>query len=101
MADSKIALQGRELGLVENLRDKAHIFVGANRATIGNCDTRTFLPTMLQRIEAKEGKAGYILAGSIDPKDAAFLVWVITPHQPLLSVHKDRPHYNKPRTFRY
>jgi hypothetical protein len=47
--------------------------------TIGRDNTRTFLSTMLKSEESEEGKAGYVLIGSVSSKNTATFVQSYLP----------------------
>ena len=60
-----------ERGLVEDLRDQAHVLVDEDLAAVADRDAGRLLAAVLQGVEAEVGQLGDVLAGRPDPEDAA------------------------------
>src|SRR5690606_355441 len=69
-----VAGQRLERFLREDLRDQAHVCVEVEATAVRARDARGLLPAMLERMEAKEGEARHIFAGSEDSEDAALFL---------------------------
>ena len=82
VANRVAANQGRQRLRREHGVDEANVFVKLCAATVGNRDTGSFLPAMLQREEAEERKLCALMwVGTIDGKDAAFVARVVVLNQ--------------------
>ena len=71
MADREVALERGQRGLVEDLRDQAHVLVDQDLAAVADRDAGRLLAAVLQGVEAEVGQLGDVLAGGPDPEDAA------------------------------
>ena len=60
-----------ERGLVEDLRDQAHVLVDQDLAAVADRDAGRLLAAVLQGVEAEVGQLGDVLAGGPDAEDAA------------------------------
>jgi len=63
--------QGVQRGLVEDLRDEAHVLVDQQLLAVGGGDARRFLAAVLQGVEPEVGELGDLFTRSPDPEDAA------------------------------
>ena len=70
VADGQVALERGEGGLVEHLRDQAHVLVDQDLPPVADRDPGGLLPAVLQGVEAEVGQLGDVLAGRPDPEDA-------------------------------
>ena len=71
MADREVALERVERGLVEDLRDQAHVLVDQDLAAVADRDAGRLLAAVLEGVEAEVGQLGDVLARRPDPEDAA------------------------------
>jgi hypothetical protein len=69
--DSHIAGKRIQIAFLEDTGDEAEILGDRHGLSIAYRDTRTLLPTVLQRVKTEVGQARHILPGSEDAKDAA------------------------------
>ena len=68
--DRQVALEGVERGLVEHLRDQAHVLVDQDLAAVAHRDAGRLLAAVLQGVQAEVGELGDVLAGGPDAEDA-------------------------------
>jgi len=59
--DRDVALQRVQRGLVENLRDQAHVLEHHDLVAVADRDPRRLLAAVLQRVEAEVGELGHVL----------------------------------------
>ena len=71
MADREVALERGERGLVEDLRDQAHVLVDQDLAAVAHRDAGGLLAAVLEGVEAEVGQLGDVLARRPDAEDAA------------------------------
>ena len=71
MADREVALERLERGLVEDLRDQAHVLVDQDLAAVADRDAGRLLAAVLEGVEAEVGELGDVLTGGPDTEDAA------------------------------
>ena len=71
VADGQVALERGEGGLVEHLRDQAHVLVHEDLPPVADRDPGGLLAAVLQGVEPEVGQLGDILTGRPDPEDAA------------------------------
>src|SRR5215467_9516969 len=71
MPDRDVAAQRVEHGLVEHLRDQAHVLEYHDPRAIADRDARRLLAPVLQRVQAEVGKLRDIFVMSPDTEDAA------------------------------
>ena len=78
MADRAGALEGLEVFLREDLRDKTHSLVYAERFAVAaaRCDTRALLTAVLKGEETVVGQHGRILV-AVSGEDAAFMLGTV------------------------
>ena len=60
-----------ERGLVEDLRDQAHVLVDQDLAAVADRDAGRLLAAVLQGVEPEVGELGDVLARGPDAEDAA------------------------------
>ena len=60
-----------ERGLVEHLRDQAHVLVDQDLAAVAHRDAGRLLAAVLEGVEPEVGQLGDVLAGRPDAEDAA------------------------------
>jgi len=65
------AAERLQRGLVEHLRDQAHVLEHHRLAALGHGDPGRLLPAVLQRVQAEVGELGDLLARSPDAEDPA------------------------------
>ena len=70
VADGQVALERVEGGLVEHLRDQAHVLVDQDLPPVADRDAGGLLAAVLQGVEPEIGQLGDVLAGRPDPEDA-------------------------------
>ena len=93
MADGQVPAQRLEGGLVEDLRDQAHVLVDQDLPAVADRDAGRLLAAVLQRVEPEVGELGDVLAGGPDSEDAAgvlgsAIVWVeIVGQTPISARH--------------
>ena len=71
VADREVALERGERGLVEDLRDQAHVLVDQDLAAVADRDAGRLLAAVLEGVEAEVGQLGDVLARRPDAEDAA------------------------------
>src|SRR3954466_5474500 len=71
VADREVALERVERGLVEDLRDQAHVLVDQDLPAVADRDAGRLLAAVLERVETEVGQLRDVLAGGPDPEDAA------------------------------
>jgi hypothetical protein len=71
VADGDVAGQGVQRGLVEDLRDQAHVLVDEDLPPVADGDPGRLLAAVLQRVQAEVGELGHLFAGGPHPEDAA------------------------------
>jgi hypothetical protein len=75
-----VPVEGVENRLVEDLRDKAHVFVDDDPGAVADGDAGRLLATVLERVQPVIGKLGDILARRPDAEDAAGIPgWLVAP----------------------
>ena len=77
MADGEVALEGRQLALVEGVGDEAHLLDDHDRLAVAHRHARRLLASVLEGVEAGVGQMGDRLARRVHPKDAARLARAI------------------------
>lgn len=75
MADRQVALERLQRGLVEDLRDQAHVLVDQDLAAVADRDAGRLLAAVLQRVETEVGQLGDVLPRSPDTEDATGVLW--------------------------
>ena len=70
VTDREVALERRERGLVEDLRDQAHVLVDEDLAAVADRDPGRLLSAVLQGVEAVVGQLGDVLPGRPHAEDA-------------------------------
>ena len=70
VTDREVALERRERGLVEDLRDQAHVLVDEDLAAVADRDAGRLLAAVLQRVEAVVGQLGDVLPRRPHTEDA-------------------------------
>ncbi len=71
VTDGQVAVQRLQGGLIEDLRDEAHVLVHEDLAAVGHGDTGRLLPAVLQGVDAEVGEFGHVLARRPYPEHAA------------------------------
>lgn len=71
MTNAKVAVESRQMALVEHLGDQAHVFVNQDSFAVTDGDARRLLTSMLKCVEAEVGQLGYLFSGCPDTEDAA------------------------------
>ncbi len=71
MPDGDVPVQRVEHGLVEDLRDQAHVLVDHDPGAVADRDASRLLAAVLQRVQTVVGELGDILARRPDTEDAA------------------------------
>ena len=71
VADREVALERVQGGLVEDLRDQAHVLVDEDLAAVADRDAGRLLAAVLEGVETEVGELGDVLAGGPDAEDAA------------------------------
>ena len=71
MSDGQATNQRVQRGRVEDLRHQTHVLVDSHCLAVGHGDTRGFLTTVLQRVDAEEGELGSIDTRCRDTDDPA------------------------------
>ncbi len=74
MPDSDMTGKMAQRFLIEYVRHPPHAGENSDFFTVGRGNTRTFLAAVLEGIECKKGKTGYIFIRRIYAKNAARLV---------------------------
>ena len=77
MADGQVALEGRQLALVEGVGDQAHVLDDGDGVAVADRHASRLLAAVLQGVEAEVGQLGDGVAGGVDPEDAAGLLGVL------------------------
>ena len=72
VADGHMASEGRQGGLVENLRYQAEIFEDQNLLPISDTDPRCFLSPVLQSVQTVIGELCRLFPWRVDPENATF-----------------------------
>jgi hypothetical protein len=65
--------------LIEYLRNQPHGGIYVEVFAVAGSDTGALLPAVLKGKQGKKGKAGYLLIGSIDTKNATAFVQICLP----------------------
>ena len=71
VADGEVTLERLERGVVEDLRDQAHVLVDQDLAAVADRDAGGLLAAVLQRVEAEVDELGDFLARRPDAEHAA------------------------------
>ena len=71
VTDGDVALEGLQRGLVEDLRDQAHVLVDQDLPAVAHRDAGRLLAAVLEGVEPEVGQLGDVLARRPDPEDAA------------------------------
>ena len=71
VADRELAVQAREVLLVEHLRDEAEVAQRGQAAVLGDGDPGRLLAAVLERVQAEVGEPRDVAAGRVDAEDAA------------------------------
>ncbi len=71
VADRQVPLERVQRGLVEDLRDQAHVLVDQDLAAVAHRDAGRLLAAVLEGVEAEVGQLGDVLTGRPDTEDPA------------------------------
>jgi len=95
MPDGKIPRQCADSGRGKDLGYQPGIFMHADFPAIGNRNSGSFLPAVLQRVQPKECHPRYILAGGINPQHTAFLLGMLIrqPARPVCRINHASLHH--------
>jgi hypothetical protein len=74
VADREVALERLERGVVEDLRDQAHVLVDQDLAAVADRDAGRLLAAVLQRVETEVAELRHLFAGGPDPEDTASIL---------------------------
>ena len=70
LSDGDVTAKVGEVFLIEHLGNEAHASAEGEVFSVAGGDACTFLPPVLERVQAVKGKAGNVFAGCIHTKDA-------------------------------
>src|SRR3954453_4917599 len=74
-ADGEVARKGRQVRLLEHLRDQTHVFVDDDLLAVAHGDPGRLLSAMLQRVKTEIGEFGYFFAGRPHAEYTACVLW--------------------------
>ncbi len=80
MPDPQVALERRERGLVEDLRDESEVLVDEEVLTVGDGDPGRLLTPMLLREETEVGEPRDLVPRRPHAEEAAFLLRALRSH---------------------
>ena len=92
MADGQVAPEARELALVEDGGDQAHVLHDGDGVAVADRHAGRLLAPVLEGVEAVEGEVGDAPPRGVDPEDAAGFLGL---HHRLVTAHtggRRRPH---------